>query len=47
MGKEGIKSAYLTGRGSIVMRAKVDIEQMANGKQRIIVNNPYQVIKPS
>ena len=46
MGKEGIKSAYLTGRGSIVMRAKVDIEQMANGKQRIIVNEiPYQVNK--
>ncbi|MEN3005461.1 DNA gyrase subunit A [Dehalobacterium formicoaceticum] len=46
MGREGIKSAYTTGRGSIKMRAKVDIEQMSNGKQRIIVNEiPYQVNK--
>jgi DNA gyrase subunit A len=46
MGKDGIKSAYLTGRGSITIRAKVSIEQMNNGKQRIIVNEiPYQVNK--
>lgn len=46
MGREGIKSAYATGRGSIKMRAKVNIEQMTNGKQRIIVNEiPYQVNK--
>jgi len=46
MGKDGIKSAYLTGRGSITIRAKCSIEQMTNGKQRIIVNEiPYQVNK--
>jgi len=46
MGREGIKSAYATGRGSIKMRAKANIEQMTNGKQRIIVNEiPYQVNK--
>ncbi|MEL7568634.1 MAG: DNA gyrase subunit A, partial [Dehalobacterium sp.] len=46
MGREGIKSAYTTGRGSIKMRAKANIEQMSNGKQRIIVNEiPYQVNK--
>ncbi|MGI6685408.1 MAG: DNA gyrase subunit A [Bacillota bacterium] len=46
MGRDGIKSAYMTGRGSIIMRAKVNIEQMNNGKQRIIVNEiPYQVNK--
>lgn len=46
MGREGIKAAYRTGRGSVRMRAKAQIEQMANGKMRIVVNElPYQVNK--
>ncbi|MFD0871824.1 DNA gyrase subunit A [Chlamydia abortus] len=45
LGREGIKQAYSTGRGSVTMRAKATIEE-ANGKARIIVNElPYQVIK--
>ncbi len=46
IGREGIKNAYLTGRGSIKVRAKARIERMANGKNRIIVSElPYQVNK--
>ena len=42
MGKAGIRKAYETGRGSIIVRAKVDIEEQKNGKQRIIVHEiPY------
>jgi len=46
LGRSGIRSAYETGRGSIVMRAKTEFEEMNNGKTRIIVNElPYQVNK--
>ncbi len=46
LGREGIKSAYQTGRGSIRIRAKTQIEQGSNGKSRIVVNElPYQVNK--
>lgn len=46
MGKSGIRKAYETGRGHIVLRAKVDIEQMANGKERLLVTEiPYMVNK--
>lgn len=46
MGREGIKRAYRTGRGSIIVRAKVDVQQHASGKQSIIVTElPYQVNK--
>jgi DNA gyrase subunit A len=46
MGRSGIRKAYETGRGSITLRAKVEIEQKANGKEVIIVNEiPYQVNK--
>ena len=45
LGREGIRQAYLTGRGSITMRAKSEIEE-ADGKARIIVTElPYQVVK--
>jgi DNA gyrase subunit A len=45
LGREGIKRAYATGRGSVTMRARAIIEEN-NGKARIIVNElPYQVIK--
>ncbi len=46
LGREGIKEAYTTGRGRIKVRAKSQIEQMANGKTRIVVTElPYQVNK--
>lgn len=45
-GYEGVKDAYATGRGSIVMRANTNIEQAANGHDQIIVTSiPYQVNK--
>ena len=46
IGREGIKEAYKTGRGKIILRAEKEIEEMAGNKQRIIVNSlPYQVNK--
>lgn len=46
LGKEGIKQAYTTGRGKITVRAEAEIEEMENGRQRIIVRSlPYQVNK--
>lgn len=46
LGREGIRDAYSTGRGSIKVRAKARIEQMTGGKYRIIVTEiPYQVNK--
>ncbi|HAQ08455.1 MAG TPA: DNA gyrase subunit A, partial [Bacillus bacterium] len=46
LGRSGIRKAYETGRGSITLRAKVEIEQKANGKEVIIVRElPYQVNK--
>ena len=46
LGRSGIRRAYETGRGSITVRAKVEIEQKANGKETILVNElPYQVNK--
>ena len=46
MGLNGIRSAYTTGRGKIIMRARSEIEQMAHDKQRIVVTElPYQVNK--
>ena len=46
IGREGIKEAYLTGRGKITVRAEAEIEETINNRQRIIVNSlPYQVNK--
>ncbi len=46
LGREGIKQAYLTGKGKITVRAEAEIEEMSGNKQRIIVNSlPYQVNK--
>ncbi|WP_025688232.1 DNA gyrase subunit A [Paenibacillus zanthoxyli] len=46
LGREGIRQAYRTGRGSVTMRAKALIEEENNGKARIVVNElPYQVNK--
>ncbi len=46
MGKSGIRSAYHTGRGKVIMRAKAEIEELDGGKTRIVVSElPYQVNK--
>ena len=46
LGREGIKEAYTTGRGKIIMRAEAEIEEMAGNRQRIVVTSlPYQVNK--
>ncbi len=46
LGRAGIKQAYETGRGSILIRAKAEVQDMDNGKKRIVVNEiPYQVNK--
>lgn len=48
IGREGIKKAYETGRGQIVMRAKAAIETARNKKDAIIITEiPYQVNKTS
>lgn len=46
LGINGIRSAYLTGRGSIIIRGKADIENLSNGRQAIIIREiPYMVNK--
>ena len=46
LGTAGIRRAYQTGRGTITLRAKTEIEEMQNGKRQIIVSElPYQVNK--
>jgi len=48
MGRSGIYSAYSTGRGSILMRGKVDIEQIRGDREAIVVTEvPFQVNKAS
>lgn len=46
LGRAGIKQAYLTGKGSYILRSKCEIEELNNGRTRIIVSEiPYQVNK--
>ncbi|QHE50571.1 DNA gyrase subunit A [Pontibacillus sp. HMF3514] len=46
LGRTGIRKAYETGKGSITVRAKVEIEEQANGKARLIASAlPFQVNK--
>ncbi len=46
LGKSGIRKAYETGKGTIIVRAKVDIEETKTGRQQIIVHEiPYMVNK--
>ena len=46
MGTDGVKEAYTTGRGRVVMRGRATIEEKENGKEVIIINEiPYQVNK--
>jgi DNA gyrase subunit A len=46
LGRKGIRDAYLTGRGKVIVRAKVSVESSSTGKDSIIVTEiPYQVNK--
>ncbi|HIU47804.1 MAG TPA: DNA gyrase subunit A [Candidatus Avimonoglobus intestinipullorum] len=46
MGLSGIRSAYATGKGRIIVRAKAEIEELDSGRSRIVVTElPYQVNK--
>ncbi|HEM9170078.1 TPA: DNA gyrase subunit A [Streptococcus agalactiae] len=46
MGRSGIHRAYETGKGSIVLRSRTEIETTSNGKERIVVTEfPYGVNK--
>ncbi len=46
VGREGIRDAYTTGRGSVRMRARAQIETLSGGRNRIVVTEiPYQVNK--
>jgi DNA gyrase subunit A len=46
LGRSGIRAAYATGRGSIIMRAKVSVEELRKDREALIVSEiPYQVNK--
>src|SRR5690606_41987827 len=46
VGVDGIKSAYRTGRGRIIMRARVQRESLRNGKEQLVVTElPYGISK--
>ncbi|HIT19391.1 MAG TPA: DNA gyrase subunit A [Candidatus Fimivivens faecavium] len=46
MGRSGIRAAYATGRGRLQVRARVEIEEMKNGRERLVVTEiPYGVNK--
>ena len=46
MGRSGIRAAYATGRGKIILRGKAEIEETKNGKFRIVITEiPYKVKK--
>ena len=46
VGRTGIKQAYETGKGTITIRSKIDVEEKENGKKRLIVREiPYQTNK--
>ena len=46
IGKDIIKTGYKTGRGSFKVRGNVSIEQLKNGKERLVINSiPYQINK--
>jgi len=46
LGRDAIKQAYTTGRGKITVRAEAEIEELNNGRQKILVTSlPYQVNK--
>lgn len=48
VGRSGIRKAYETGRGTIICRSKIDVEELKDGRKRLIVKEiPYQINKAS
>jgi DNA gyrase subunit A len=48
VGREGVRQAYVTGRGRIVVRAMTHVEEMSGGRHRIVITElPYQANKSS
>ena len=46
MGEDGIREAYATGRGRIVIRSRAEIEDLKGGRQQIVIREiPFQVVK--
>jgi DNA gyrase subunit A len=46
LGREGIRNAYTTGRGSLIIQARANVEQLKGERQRIVITElPYQVNK--
>ncbi len=46
LGRDGIRKAYETGKGKIVLRAKVDIQKLPGGKKQLVITEiPYQINK--
>ena len=46
LGKNGVRSTYLTGRGKVIMRAVAEIQPMPNGREKIVITEiPYAVNK--
>lgn len=47
-GKEGVRTAYLTGHGRVIIRARTEVEEFKGGRERIIITEiPYQINKTS
>ncbi len=45
-GQRGIKEAYATGRGNVVLRGKYHVEEMKNGRKQIVIDEiPYNILK--
>ncbi|MCH8052739.1 MAG: DNA gyrase subunit A [Planctomycetes bacterium] len=45
-GRRGIVDAYVTGRGALTLRGKIDVEERKGGKQRLVISEiPYQVLR--
>jgi len=46
MGEDGIREAYATGKGRIVIRARAEVEELRGGRKQIVITEiPYQVVK--
>ncbi|MFB4160833.1 DNA topoisomerase IV subunit A [Geomicrobium sp. JSM 1781026] len=47
-GTEGLKQAYETGKGKVILRAKVDVESLRGGKEQLVITEiPYEIVKAS
>lgn len=47
-GTAGLKQAYETGKGKVILRAKVDVESLRGGKEQLVITEiPYEIVKAS